>query len=247
MGDLTAVILAAGMGVRMGPRGKLTPKGLIELGGASLVAQSVASLRAWGAARIVIVTGHLAEHYEAAFGDSDIELIYNPDFATTGSLLSLACALNQVDGPIAILESDVIYAPEALNAVDGSVNQFVVSGPTHAGDEVHIWTQRAANGAQHMLDISKDRAHRAEQPLGEMVGISALNAAATEHMRHVARRILAANPAEHYEPGLLELSKDMPIECLLLPDVAWAEIDDEDMLARAERLVLPRVLKSRQA
>ena len=135
MGNMTAVILAAGMGVRMGPRGTITPKGLITLGGASLVAQSVASLRDWGAGRIVIITGHLAEHYSAAFAGTDVELVHNPDYATTGSLLSLATALKHVDGPCVILESDVIYAPQALEKVDGSANQFIVSGPTGAGDE----------------------------------------------------------------------------------------------------------------
>ena len=44
MKDFTAIIVAAGMGVRMGPRGRLMPKGLIEVGGSPMVAQSLDTL-----------------------------------------------------------------------------------------------------------------------------------------------------------------------------------------------------------
>jgi 2-aminoethylphosphonate-pyruvate transaminase len=60
----TAVILAAGMGVRLKDRGKLTPKGLLCLGETSIVEESVLRLLSAGIERIVIVTGYLAERYE---------------------------------------------------------------------------------------------------------------------------------------------------------------------------------------
>ena len=247
MSGITAVILAAGLGVRMGPRGQLTPKGLLTLGGARLTEQSVASLRHWGAARIVLVTGHLAEQYEAVFGDSDVELIHNPIYATTGSLRTLVTALEHVEGPIAILESDLIYAPQALDLIDGTRNRFVVSGPTGAGDEVYVWTDPATDGAPHMRLISKNRAAQADTPFGEMVGISGLTAEALPLMREAAQAVLARDPAEHYEAGLVELLKAMPMECMLIPDLPWAEVDDEQMLARAEAEVAPKVAAARQA
>lgn len=57
----TAVILAAGMGVRLKDRGRLSPKGCLCLGEKSIVEESVLRLLATGIERIVIVTGHLAE------------------------------------------------------------------------------------------------------------------------------------------------------------------------------------------
>ena len=59
MVDLSALILAAGRGIRMGPRGQLRPKGLLEIDGVPLVARSINLLRARGIPRIRIVTGHL--------------------------------------------------------------------------------------------------------------------------------------------------------------------------------------------
>ena len=59
-----ALILAAGRGVRMGPRGQSIPKGFIEVGGQTLVARSLARLARAGVRDVIIVTGHLADFYE---------------------------------------------------------------------------------------------------------------------------------------------------------------------------------------
>ena len=109
MAEITAVILAAGLGLRMGPRGEMTPKGLIEMGGQGLVPQSVETLRRWGAERIAVVTGHLAEQYQAAFAGTDVQLIHNPAYDSTGSLKTLLTALEQIDGvtSVAPLDGDV--------------------------------------------------------------------------------------------------------------------------------------------
>ena len=60
----TAIILAAGMGVRLKERGKLMPKGCLCLGEKPIFEESVLRLLAVGIERIVIVTGHLAEQYD---------------------------------------------------------------------------------------------------------------------------------------------------------------------------------------
>ncbi len=245
MQDITAVILAAGLGVRMGPRGKLMPKGLLRVGGGTLIEQSVAALRDRGVGRIVIVTGHLHEQYEALYTGTDVELVYNDHYATTGSLLSLSVGLEVVQGPCLILESDLIYAPQVLDAVDGASNRFLVSTPTGAGDEQYVWAEGAQGGPLHMVDISKNIHQQPGAHLGEMIGVTSLTTEAVARMKAVAAEVLARDPEEHYEPGLVALSRIEAIECTLLHDVPWAEIDDEEMLARAIRLVLPRVEAAR--
>jgi len=247
MNDITAIILAAGMGVRMGPRGKLCPKGLIKVGGTALVAQSVASLRAWGVARIVIVTGHLADQYQAAFGGGDVTLLHNPHYATTGSLRSLAVALAAVDGPCVILESDLIYAPQALDCIDENGNRLITSGPTGAGDEVYVWASAAQGGPEHLVEISKRKDAMPGPHFGELVGVTGLTHASALRMRDVAQQVLTRAPEEHYEHGLVALSREIGIEVVRIDGLPWAEIDDEAMLERAERLVYPRILAARDS
>ena len=61
----TAVILAAGRGTRLGEAGAEIPKGFIQLGAHAIVEESIVRLRHAGIERIIIVTGHQQQWYEA--------------------------------------------------------------------------------------------------------------------------------------------------------------------------------------
>lgn len=240
----TAIILAAGRGLRMGPRGELTPKGLIQLGGQALVEASVLALADRGIGRIRIVTGHLAEAYEAAAATwkVPVELVFNPAFAETGSLNSLVAGLNGVEGPCVVLESDVTYEPRALAPVSTERSVLVLSGPTGAGDEVYVWADPADRRLQAM---SKQRAERSDPHYGELVGVLGLTAADTARLRQVGVDMVAATPRSDYEPGVVAMARDVPVWCHKIDDLAWTEIDDEAMLRHAEQTVFPRIVAAR--
>ena len=60
----TAVILAAGMGTRLGKQGEFQPKGFLRLGEKSIIEESVARLQRAGIERIIIVTFSTRPHNE---------------------------------------------------------------------------------------------------------------------------------------------------------------------------------------
>ena len=112
----TAIILAAGMGLRLKDRGKLTPKGCMCLGDKSIIEESVLRLLGVGMQRIVIVTGHLSEqfeHLQTRYGQT-VKLVHNPYFADSGSMYSLYCARQYNDESFLLLESDLVYERRAL-------------------------------------------------------------------------------------------------------------------------------------
>lgn len=243
MHDITAIILAAGRGIRMGRRGELMPKGLLRLGGRTLVEQSVVNLRARGIRRIRIITGHLREMYEeeARHWGGGIELVANDGYAQSGSLASLTLGLEGVEGPCVVLESDLIYEPRALAPLGAEKPQLVLSGPTGAGDEVYVWAQRAPDGSFVLRDMSKKLQHRAEPHHGELVGILYLTQQATGEMRQAAGEVLGREPRADYEAGLVALARNVPVVCPRFDDLAWAEIDDEAMFRHAAEKVYPRI------
>ncbi len=237
MTDVTALIIAAGLGVRMGARGRLTPKGLIALDGIPLVRASVMHLTGRGVGRVRIVTGHLGDAYRAEFSATPgVELVHNPDYESTGSLHTLMTGLEGLEGPVIMLESDIMYEPRALDPLTGAEAGLVLSGPTGAGDEVYVWTSEEG----HLQTMSKDPAHRDDAPAGELVGISALSAEQVPHFRDRAQALLAENPRSDYEDGLVAHAAHHPVPCHRFDDLAWAEVDDEEMLARATAQVWPR-------
>lgn len=237
MADFTALIVAAGLGVRMGARGRLTPKGMIALDGLPLVRASVMHLASRGVDRVRIVTGHLSEIYRQEFAATEgVELIHNPIYSTTGSLRSMMTGLDGLEGPVLVLESDIMYEPRALDPLIAAGSGMVLSGPTGAGDEVYVWTDAAGN----LVDMSKQAGHRDEPHRGELVGICAFTAAQVAAFRDKAAALLSEKPKVDYEAGVVAFAQDAPFHCPLIPDLAWAEVDDEQMLAHAREHVWPR-------
>lgn len=244
MTELTALIVAAGRGIRMGPRGEYTPKGLLSVGGTALVQRSVRLLHEHGIRKVRIVTGHLSEQYEAMFeGVEGVELVHNPDFATTGSLRSLMVGLSSMQGPIVLLESDLIYERAALEPVGLGNSRIMVSGETGAGDEVYIWTRQTSDGKPVFDMMSKDSTARAQGHFGELTGISCYTSKDTCSLKEAAQTLLAANPKSDYESAVVHMAQTCEIDCHLIHDLAWTEIDDEDMLARAIKVVWPEIQK----
>ena len=236
-----ALILAAGRGVRMGPRGQSIPKGFIEVGGQTLVARSLAQLARAGVRDVIIVTGHLADFYEQlpSVAGVAVTTLHNPQFAEKGSFESLRVGLAAMRGPFLLLESDIIYEPRALATVLASDHESVIltSGPTGAGDEVYVWADKAG-GTHRFRGMSKQRTSHADVPFGELVGISKISAAlARELVAHAHQ----AKPDSDYESAVVRAAGDTPIACLRVDDLLWGEIDDEAMLARVKAKLWPRL------
>ena len=248
MGEITAVILAAGRGIRMGTRGRSSPKGLLGFGERSFVEQSVRSLLAAGVGRVRLVTGHLAEAYRenAALNALGVDLCHNPDYAGSGSLQSLLVGIEGLDGPCLVLESDLIYEPRALRIASEDRSLVLVSGPTGAGDEVYVWTG-GGDGGHGLRGISKNRRAFAEAPFGELVGITMLAAPAVLALQRSGWEWRGPDGQADYESGLVRLGQEVPVACDRIEDLAWAEIDDEAMFRRAAELVHPRIRAAREA
>jgi len=66
---MQALILSAGHGTRMGALTDVTPKPLLEAGGARLIEHQINRLASAGVREIVINISHLAEQFEPALGD----------------------------------------------------------------------------------------------------------------------------------------------------------------------------------
>lgn len=234
----TALIVAAGRGIRMGPRGTLTPKGLLKINDTPLVVRSVDLLKAKGVSRVRIVTGHLADQYEDTFGATPgVELVHNPDFSSTGSLQSMMTGLKDLSGPIVLLESDLIYETAALAPVLEGPSTILVSGVTGSGDEVYIWTR----DGEVFDTMSKKIDAQTRSHFGELTGLSRFDADDTERLKVAAHAVLAEDPKADYEDSVIRLAQTRDISCTLVSDLAWSEVDTEDMLARATTTVWPRI------
>jgi 2-aminoethylphosphonate-pyruvate transaminase len=241
----TAVILAAGLGTRLAGEVTDRPKGLLRIGDRPIVEESIANLRSNGIEDVVIVTGHLAEQYEAFARHMAgvVRTVHNERFADSGSMYSLYLARELLRGPFLLLESDLVYEPRALTTLLAGADEdaILVSGPTGAGDEVYVAVE---NG--RLAGMSKRRAGLPGTVAGELVGITRVSAELFGLMCRLAAAAFARTLMVDYETDcLVAAGRERPIACPLVPDLVWGEIDDAVQLARVRDRVWPELQRRR--
>lgn len=237
-----AVILAAGAGTRLRSVLDNRPKGFLELGEQTLIERSVSCLLEAGIENIIIVTGYCSDFYEslAAEHNSHIRTVHNPKYAESGSMYSLYCARASIVPPFLLLESDLIYEKRALYTLieDQSESAILLSGPTGAGDEVYVSTER-----NMLVSMSKDRLALENPPTGELVGITKISANLFGKMIEISSNMFRHSLRIDYETDcLVAAGREVPIHCPLVDDLLWTEVDDEKHFGIARDLVHPAIL-----
>jgi len=237
----TAIILAAGEGTRL--RGELRdrPKGFLRLGERPIVEESLLRLVANGIRQVVIVTGFASAHYQelARSHAALVCTVHNPEFARSGSMYSLYCARRVAPGPFLLLESDLVYEPRALRVLldHPATDAVLLSGPTLAGDEVHVET-RGGN----LVAMAKDRTRLGTGVAGELVGISKISPGLFTMMQRIAAQAFRHSLQFDYETDCLSAAaRERAIPCPVVPDLIWGEIDDPAHLRRVRQSVYPAV------
>lgn len=240
--SIHAIILAAGLGIRLGPMGEGLPKPLVSVGGIPLLERSLEVLNRTGISNISVVIGHLGDQVSRAASAicSGVSFAENTAPSTTGSMRSLALgwtSLRARPDAVLIVEGDLLYGPEAIWALqsDGGLDLILLSGLTGAGDEVWVCGE-----GRKISKIAKSPMTGATV-LGELVGLSLISAETMDEM--VATHYQGADSAvlEHYEERISALANHRTFRGVLVEDLAWAEIDDASQLRRAEEVVLPRL------
>lgn len=241
----TAVILAAGMGTRLGGFTKEQPKGFLEIDGQSLIDRSITNLINHGITNIIVGTGYFHEHFDLLRQRfPGLTTCRNEDYAVTGSMYTLYVLRDMVKEPFLLLESDLLYEPAAIDYLlsDPADNIILASGPTNSGDEVFI--QQSPSGL--LQNMSKDRTIL-KHIEGELVGISKLSMEALAKMISFAEsHFKEGRKKMHYEDAMVGVAGQQDIVIKVIDDLAWCEIDDENHLQRALSVVYPKIQRRSQ-
>lgn len=117
---MQAIILAAGMGRRLGEYTKNNTKCMVEVNGVKLIDRMLNQLSQRDFSRVVIVVGYEAEslvnHIGNEYNGLKIEYVHNPVYDRTNNIYSLALAKDAlVEEDTILLESDLIFEDEILD------------------------------------------------------------------------------------------------------------------------------------
>jgi choline kinase len=217
------VILAAGLGVRLG---RPLPKPLTTLrdGRSILKQQHEALSAAFPDSRIHIVVGFKHELVMEAFPDS--LFVYNPDYSETNTAKSLLRALRLTgDGGVVWLNGDVVFDPGLLTElrpfIESDQTAICVNEEGVAEEEVKY----ALDGDGNIGRLSKT----VEAALGEAIGI---NFVAAKDRQTLIRHLEACDDADYFERGIETAIEagDLVAKPVYVSRYAAIEVDtDEDL------------------
>jgi len=201
------------------------------LGNLPIIEESLQRLYHAGVKKVIIITGYQPTFYEALGARyAGLQTVHNAEYAVSGSLYSLYCARQQIEGDFLLLESDLVYeyrAIEELLRVEAR-DVLLMSGPTGAGDEVFVETR---NGNLCMMSKDVKRLNRVD---GELVGISRISHGFFREMIEIAKRRFVETLHLDYETdGFIAAARQRDMLCHKIEGLIWCEIDDQTHLRRA--------------
>ncbi len=110
---MKSIILAAGIGTRLGKYTENSPKCMLEFNGKTLIERQIETLRACGINDIVVVKGYMA--HEIKIGS--VKYYLNEDYANTNMVETLMCAENEMDDEILVCYGDILYEKEVIKKI----------------------------------------------------------------------------------------------------------------------------------
>ena len=224
---IQAVILAAGMGTRLG---RPFPKPLTPLSdGRTIMEQQIDNLRqAFGAdVRITTVVGFKLDLILEAF--PDVTYIYNEAYDQTNTNRSLLKALRlSTEGGILWMNGDVVFDPQVLEKVSDLMEadtSFICVDTAAVGDEEVKYT---VDDDGYVDELSK----QVVNARGEAVGINFVSASDKPTL---IERLSECSDADYFERGIeLAISPDsMRVIPGDIGEFFAVEVDFEEDLTRA--------------
>lgn len=249
---MTGLVLAAGVGKRLAPLTDERPKGLLELGGRSLLARLLDGLQAAGVRETALVVGYRQEAIRAHLGTAHrgmpVRYLENPAY-TRGPRLSLWTGRAEFErDDVVLADGDVLFAPPLLERLvrQPEPNVFLAEPDfTDTGEEIVLYAQ-----ASRVVGIRRSIQGPPALPYdarAEWVGFVKVGRTAGRELAALLERWVREGRTEgDYEAALDALLDRHPFVTCLTDGLPWIEIDFPQDLHAAETEILPRIALLRQ-
>jgi len=245
---MQAIILAAGMGKRLGEYTQNNTKCMLEVNGVRLIDRALDILHGVGVSRVVLVVGYKGQNVKDYVGTdyngTPIEYVDNPVYDKTNNIYSLYLAKDyMLADDTLLLESDLIYEPRVVQKLidDPSPNIALV-------DKYESWM----DGTVVTIDeekritrfIDKERFKFEEiKDYYKTVNIYKFSRdfSAKYYVPFLAAYSTALGNNEYYEQVLRVILHlhNAPMKALPLSGEVWYEIDDVQDLDIAQGMFAP--------
>ncbi len=232
---MQAVILAAGMGRRLGELTGDNTKCMLEVNGVKLIDRALECLSEHNLSRIILVVGYKRENVKAYVGNSykgiDVVYVDNPIYDKTNNIYSLYLAKDYlIAEDTLLLESDLIYEPSVVRRiVDNDYPNLALV------DKYESWMDGTVVVLNEECKIKnfiakRDFKYSEIDKYYKTVNIYKFSKefSTTHYVPFLEAYCQALGRNEYYEQVLkvITLLDDSPLKALPLQGEQWYEIDD---------------------
>jgi len=250
---MRAIILAAGLGWRLGGGEEQPPKCLLRFDGASLIERHLHALVALGVRELHLGVGYRAADIEAEIArlrpPIPVHLVYNPDYRE-GNVVTLHTLREAMlaGQDLLLMDADVLYHADLLRRLTQSAhpNCFLLDRDYEAGDE----PVKLCVAGGRLVEFGKLIPEQLRfETSGESVGFFKLSAAMAARLAARAAHYVASGRRDaFYEDALRDLLLHSPDEFGFedITGIPWIEIDFQADVQRAESEVMAHI-RAREA
>lgn len=236
---LTVIILAAGMGTRLGDLTKDKPKALTMVAGKPIIAYSLAFARSLNPQKIVVVGGYLFEQLREVVTaiDSQVVLVENKEYRTTQRMVSLMKAQKEIIGGFISYDGDYIYDPSiASNIREQLDDEMKIFGTDDESDEVQLDMMVKVDEKNRLVAMSKGLTDYEYYFNSILYCPESKVGAFFKSANEVLKK---GDPQKtHVEEAVLAYAKSRgQVKMVDLGYPKWVEIDTPEELAAAERMI----------
>ena len=237
---MKAIILAAGVGKRLGARFNGLPKCLIQVGDRTLLSRHLENLAGLGITQVLLVVGYqhrlIREAVQAEPFVGSIRFLMNDQYAR-GSITSFWKARVEFDDDVIIMDADVLYHPTILRRL--------VKSPLGNALLMDETVQQATE--ECMVAVRKERVIALSKILprdydcvGEGVGFLKVRRDDLPQLVGSVRSPIEAGLVDlEYEDALKEFFQAVHVGYERIGGLPWIEIDFPEDIQRAETDILP--------
>jgi len=230
---MTALILASGVGSRMGALTAERPKCMTPLpGGETIISRQLRQLSAAGVEKTVITTGAFADvlkdYVNSLDTGTETVFVHNPDYETTNYIYSMYLAGEELSGDILLLHGDLVFEDTVLDMIINSESSAMAVStvlPLPAKDFKAVTT----DGRITAVGIQFFESAAAAQPLYKLT-----DADSRTWFSEIKAYCESGDPEKrrcYAENALNEISDRCCIRPVDLTGLLCAEIDNADDLA----------------
>ena len=244
-----AVVLAAGVGVRLKPLTEALPKCMVTVGGEPLLQRTLRELATQGTTEAVLVIGYKGDVVRSAIGSRfagiDIHYVTASDYETTNNIRSLWHARDYLDQDVLLIEGDVAFDRAVITALLEEPGSSAAVAPYHrALSGTVVRCDREKRVTSFVLGADQDRQfHFADSFKTVNIYVLRENLLRETLVPRLCLAIEAGHVDRYYETILRDCVADGSLTDLAAVDVSasrWYEIDDRRDLEAARFLFLDR-------